>query len=74
VSVTGGFIPATKIETAGVVSSLVAEYEAIPIAFEVTSLLAAHRPGDRQPFVLAESPIDQPYVKDYDTISDRPGG
>jgi GNAT superfamily N-acetyltransferase len=59
------------IETSGVPSQLLVEYAAIPIAFEVTSILSAHQGAD-SPFVLTERRLDSPYVKNYDIIGDRP--
>ena len=60
-----------EIETGGIPGPLVAAYDAIPIAFEVTSVLTADRRGDGS-FVLGEHTIATPYVKDYDAISERP--
>ena len=59
------------IETAAIPSPLVAEYAAIPIAFEVTSVVSVEQDGDG-PFVLVEHPVARPYVKDYDAIGDGP--
>ena len=59
------------IETAGIPSLLLAEYAAVPIAFEVTSVLSVQKNTDR-PFVLTERRLELPYVKDYDVIGDRP--
>jgi GNAT superfamily N-acetyltransferase len=59
------------IETAGVPSPLLVEYAAVPIAFEVTSVLSAQRGAD-QSFALTEHRLDPSYVKDYDAIGDRP--
>jgi ribosomal protein S18 acetylase RimI-like enzyme len=59
------------IETAGVPSQLLADYAAVPIAFEVTSVLSALK-GTERPFELTASSVDPPYVKDYDAIGDRP--
>src|SRR5262245_50249625 len=59
------------IETAGIPSQLLAEYAAVPIAFEVTSVLSAQKSTDR-PFVLKERRLELPYVKDYDVIGNRP--
>ena len=61
------------IEVGGIPGSLVLEYAAVPIAFEVTSGLVAHRESSNDPFVLSERSVDPPYVKNYDAISDRPG-
>jgi len=61
-----------QIETAGIPSLLVAEYDAIPIAFDVTSILVAHQRNRSLPFVLAQHLVDRPYLKDYDAIGDRP--
>ncbi len=60
-----------RIESAGVPGALLAEYAAIPIAFEVISVLSA-QPDTDQSFVLIEHPVERPYIKDYDTIGDRP--
>lgn len=60
-----------RIETAGIPSQLLAEYATIPIAFEVTSVLSAQSRAD-QSFILAESRLDTPYIKDYDAFGDRP--
>jgi hypothetical protein len=59
------------IETAGIPSQLLAEYAAVPIAFEVTSVLSAQRVTGGS-FVLTERRLESPYVKDYDVIGDRP--
>jgi ribosomal protein S18 acetylase RimI-like enzyme len=59
------------IEIAGIPSQLLAEYAAIPIAFEVRSVLSALK-GTERPVDLRESSVDPPYVKDYDAIGDRP--
>ena len=59
-----------RIETAGIPSQLLAEYATIPIAFEVTSVLSAQTGAD-QSFILAESRLDSPYIKDYDACGDR---
>jgi GNAT superfamily N-acetyltransferase len=59
------------IETAGVASQLLVEYAAVPIAFEVTSVLSAQLHMDR-PFVLTERRLDSPYNKDYDVVGHRP--
>ena len=61
-----------KIETAKIPGPFVTEYETVSIAFKVRSHLVAHRSETHEPFVLTESPVDLPYVKDYDAISDRP--
>jgi len=43
------------------------EYEGVPIAFEVRSVLdVAGRPDAPGRFVLTERPLDTPYRKDYD--------
>ena len=60
-----------RIETARVPSQVLAEYAAIPIAFEVTSVLSAHKGADRS-FVLSECRLDSSYIKDYDAIGERP--
>jgi len=60
-----------KIATARVPSGLLPAYAAVPIAFEVTSVLSAQRAAGGS-FVLTERPVDSPYTKDYDTISDGP--
>jgi GNAT superfamily N-acetyltransferase len=52
------------IETAGIPSRLLTDYAAVPIAFDVRSILSAPS--------LTESRVDPPYVKDYDAIGDRP--
>ena len=44
---------------------------AVPIAFEVTSVLSAQNSTDRSS-VLTERHLDSAYVKDYDAIGDRP--
>ena len=62
---------APRIETAAIPSPLVAEYAAIPIAFDVTSVLSVAKDGDGR-FVLVEHPVARPYVKDYDAIGDGP--
>jgi GNAT superfamily N-acetyltransferase len=59
------------IETAAIPSQLLAEYSAIPIAFDVTSVLSVEK-GVDGPFVLVEHPVARPYVKDYDAIGDGP--
>jgi hypothetical protein len=59
------------IETVSIPSQLLAEYAAIPMAFEVTSVLSAQQDTERS-FVLTERRLDRPYVKDYDAIGDRP--
>jgi len=59
------------IETADVSSRLLVAYAAVPIAFEVTSVLSARRAAD-QSFVLTEHALESPYVKDYDAIGDGP--
>jgi hypothetical protein len=60
-----------KIETAAVPSQFLTEYAAVPIAFEVASVLLAQNGVDGS-FVLTERRLDSPYVKDYDSIGDRP--
>lgn len=60
------------IETFRIPSRLLDEYAAVPIAFEVTSLLSARQSADGS-YVLTEHGLDSPYVKDYDAIGDRPG-
>jgi GNAT superfamily N-acetyltransferase len=60
-----------KIETARIPSQLLAEYAAISIAFEVTSVLSARKGSDRL-FDLTERRLDSPYIKDYDAVGDRP--
>jgi GNAT superfamily N-acetyltransferase len=60
-----------KIETAAVPSQLLIEYAAIPIAFDVTSVLSAQK-GTGGSFTLTERRLDSPYVKDYDAVGDRP--
>jgi hypothetical protein len=60
-----------RIETADIPSQLLAEYAAIPIAFEAASVLAVQQDADWS-FVLTERRLDSPYVKDYDAIGDRP--
>ena len=64
-------LPALKIETADVTSPLVEEYSALPIAFEVASVLSAQKEEDGS-FVLTEHRLDSPYIKDYDRVGDRP--
>lgn len=59
------------IETAHIPSQRLADYAAVPIAFEVKSALSALKDTER-PFDLTESSVDPPYVKDYDAIGDRP--
>lgn len=59
------------IEYAGVPGRLVAEYAAIPISFTVTSRLSAEQGSDGS-FVLSEQVVEPGYIKDYDTISERP--
>jgi GNAT superfamily N-acetyltransferase len=59
------------IESAGVPSALLAEYAAIPISFEVRSVVSA-QPDGGQSFGLTEHRVSPPYIKDYDTIGDRP--
>ena len=59
------------IETAGIPSRLLADYAAVPISFEVKSVLFAVK-GTERPFDLIESRVDPPYVKNYDAIGDRP--
>src|SRR5262245_10962741 len=60
-----------KIETARVPSPLLVEYAAIPIAFEVASVLSVRDSADQR-FVLVESRLDSPYVKNYDALDDGP--
>jgi GNAT superfamily N-acetyltransferase len=60
-----------KIETASVPSPLLVEYAAIPIAFEVTSVLSVRESADQR-FVLTERHLDSPYVKNYDALGDGP--
>jgi GNAT superfamily N-acetyltransferase len=60
-----------QIETARVPSPLLVEYAAIPIAFEVTSVLSARDVADQR-FVLTESYFESPYVKNYDALGDGP--
>jgi GNAT superfamily N-acetyltransferase len=60
------------IESAGIPGPFVAEYAAVPMAFDVTSHLVATRAGAHEPFVLIERPVHRSYVKDYDAIGDRP--
>src|SRR5262245_61504938 len=59
------------IESAGIPSQILAEYAAIPIAFEVTSILSAQN-GRGGSSVLEERRLASPYVKDYDAVGDRP--
>lgn len=59
------------IETAAVPSRLLAEYAAIPIAFDVTSVLSVGKDGDER-FALVEHPVARSYVKDYDALGDGP--
>jgi GNAT superfamily N-acetyltransferase len=61
-----------RIETSGIPGPLVAEYDAISIAFDVTSRLVPRRPNPGLPFTLTEQPVEPPYVKDYDAIGERP--
>lgn len=60
------------IQTCAIPSALLSEYGAVPIVFEVASSLAADRPIANGTFVLNERPVVPPYIKDYDTVSDRP--
>ena len=60
-----------KIDTAGIPSPLLAAYADVSIAFEVTSVLLAQQRMDGT-FDLTERRVDQPYVKDYDAVGDRP--
>jgi hypothetical protein len=60
-----------RIETERVPSSLLVEYAAILIAFEVASVLSARDVADKQ-FVLTESSLDSPYVENYDALGDGP--
>jgi GNAT superfamily N-acetyltransferase len=60
-----------RIETSSIPGPLLAEYAGVPIAFEVTSVMSARRKSDQQ-FVLTETRLAAPYVKDYDAIADRP--
>lgn len=60
-----------RIETAAIPSPLLAEYAAVPIAFEVRSVLSAET-GIGGSFTLTEHRLDRPYVKDYDAIGDGP--
>ena len=56
---------------AGVSGPLLAEYANIPIAFEVRSVFSAT--GDAVGSLLrTERAVEHPYVKDYDSISERP--
>jgi GNAT superfamily N-acetyltransferase len=66
-----GSVESMMIEMAGVSSELMAEYAAIPIAFDVTSVLSAKASSGRS-FLLTESAVVHPYVKDYDAVSERP--
>ena len=59
------------IEMAGVSSQLIADYAAIPIAFDVRSVLSAKESSSGS-FLLTEYAVDDPYVKDYDAGSERP--
>ena len=59
------------IDTASIPGPHLAEYANVSIAFEVTSVLLA-QPGTAGTFVLTERPVDQPYVKDYDALGERP--
>jgi GNAT superfamily N-acetyltransferase len=59
------------IDVAGVPGRLMEAYERVPIVFDVRSVLVAKRPSADAPFVLSERSVE-PYVKDYDAISDRP--
>ena len=60
-----------RIETTNIPSPLLAEYAALPIAFNVTSTLLARQGADGA-FVLTERCVVPPYVKDYDAVGDRP--
>ena len=62
-----------RIETGNLSSRFVAEYEAVPIAFEVKSVLVVPQPATAGFVPLAEVPNNPPYTKNYDAISDRPG-
>lgn len=59
------------IETTGIPSPALAEYAAVPIAFEVRSVLSAES-GPSGAFVLVEHAVARPYVKDYDAVGDSP--
>jgi GNAT superfamily N-acetyltransferase len=61
-----------QIDASSIPGPFVSDYEAIPIAFEVTSVLDARRRPGSSRFTLTESAIAPSYVKDYDAISDRP--
>lgn len=51
----------------------IAEYAAIPIAFEVRRILALDSvDGGLGGFTLVERPVDVPYVKDYDAYDGGP--
>lgn len=65
------YLRTITIETAGIPSPLVTEYAAVPIAFEVTSVLVADT-DTGPPFVLTQRHLDRPYVKDYDAIGEGP--
>jgi len=60
------------IETAGIPGPSIAEYDAVPSAFTVSSILVVHGAGANEPWVLVEAVVDRPYRKDYDAISERP--
>ncbi len=59
------------IEVASASPARVAECAAIPIAFEVAAVLSARANPDGS-FVLTEHAVDHPYVKDYDSVDERP--
>ncbi len=59
------------IETASLSSPQLEEYAAIPIAFEVTSVLKPCRGADAL-VDFSEEAVAQPYVKDYDAIDGGP--
>lgn len=58
------------VDIASVSSALLLEYAAIPIAFDVRSVLSAANAGEA--FQLTEHAVETPYVKDYDALTERP--
>jgi GNAT superfamily N-acetyltransferase len=60
-----------QIESDGIPGTLLAEYAAIPIAFQVGSALSA-QPSEGRGFTLTEHLVNPPYIKDYDKISEPP--
>ncbi|HEX6751292.1 MAG TPA: GNAT family N-acetyltransferase [Longimicrobium sp.] len=59
-----------EIEIAEETADALRDYGRVPIAFEVRSVLEVSAPdGGLGGLVMAERPVDPPYVKDYDAIA-----